>query len=184
MVGVASRAALEFDERRDGFQGIVAMGMHKGGTVIPFNDSQRAARFDETVQRGQRAFRIGEMFEHETDEDVVERRILEAQIKNIAFVKGDVGKARAIDRFARLRQGRRRDVHRRELRAGTAFREDHRLRADAAAGLQHAAALGIDGIAVEQFVERRSLVLEPHAFARIVAVNVWIGHDDFPRSRG
>ena len=49
-----------------------AVGMEIGRSVVTLDHGDGAARFDHVPQAGQSLLGIGEMFQHETDEDVVE----------------------------------------------------------------------------------------------------------------
>ena len=52
----------------------------------------------------------------------------------------------------------------------------HRLRPDAATGLEHLAAFGVRSVGVQQINQRLRLILQAHAFSGVVAVNVAAVH--------
>ncbi len=59
------------------------------------------------------------------------------------------------------------------MRASGLLRDERdRLRADAAAGLEHAAPRGVARVVVEQLDERPGLVVQPLRFALVIAVDV------------
>ena len=140
--------------------------------VIALDDRERATRLQHPPKPRERARRVGQMLEHEADEDMVEGRLGERQVENVGVLELDVVQASQIHRPSRSGERRRGDVDRDERGAWTPSRERHGLRADAAAGLEHAAALGIFRVAVQEVDQRAGLILEALALAPMVSVNV------------
>jgi hypothetical protein len=119
------------------------------------------------LQRG-----LGQVLEQEADEDVVEGLVLEGQAVDVRLLEGHVGETGVRHPAARLGEGGLRDVHRDDASAGAACGEMDRLRADAAAGLEHAVP-GREGDAVvEEGGKGVRLVGEPLRLPPRVAVDV------------
>ena len=116
------------------------------------------------------------MFEHEAQEDVVERIGRERQVEDVRLAQRHVREAGGGDGLPGLGDGRFRDVDGGDVRLRTAGGEDDGLGADAAAGLENAAAGGIGGVGMEEFFEGGGLVLQAQGFAWVVSMDVGSGH--------
>ena len=136
---------------------------------VPPGFSTRRRHFERTR-------RVGEMLQHEADEDVVEGRPGERQVQNVRVLELDVVQARQIDGRPRGGERRRGHVDRDERGASTPPRERHGLRADAATCLEHAAAFRVLRVAVEEVDQRARLILKALALAPMASVNVALPH--------
>ena len=95
--GVAAGAFLQFDLTLNRLVGGLAVGMEKRRAMVAFDDGDRAAGFQQVFQRSQRLDRLREMFQHETNEDVVERFRFERQPENISLLELNVSQAQRLD---------------------------------------------------------------------------------------
>ena len=150
--------------------------MEVGGAVVALDHGEGAARPHDALQRLQRRDRRGQVLQHEAHEHVIEGPIRKRQREQVGALERDVGHAGGL-RGGRGRGERRlRDVDRGDDRAGTVAGQRHRLRAHAAAGLEHAAAVRVAGVVVQQLDQRGRLVEQSLALAGVVAVDVGSGH--------
>lgn len=175
-VRVAARRALQRHLTLDRRARRLTVRVEVRGDVIPFDDRDRPAGLHERPEPDERVDRPREVLQHEADEHVVERGRRERQRVDVGPLEAHVGDPRRGHVRPRVVQRGGRDVDRGESRAGTGARERDRLRPDAAAGFEHEAAVGIRGVAVEQFHERVGLVLQPDARTLVVTVDVRGAH--------
>jgi len=154
----------------------LALGVERRRPVIAFDDGHRAAGEELLFQHGERPLRRGQMLHHEAHEDVVKRRRRERQVEEVGLLERHVRQARRLHAFVGAAQRAFGDVNGRDARLRALPRERHRLRPDAAARLQHAAAGGIGGVGVQQFAKRGGLILKPQALRRSIAVDVRVVH--------
>src|SRR6266550_6151948 len=115
------------------------------------------------------------VLEHKADECVIERIWFERQRKQIRVQKLDIRQAGHSDAFDRSRERCGRMIECDDVRAGTIAGEADRLRAGAAADLEHARAARKPGIPMEQANDRRSLRHEALALALAVSMDVHKG---------
>src|SRR2546427_3889212 len=142
------------------------------GTVISLEHGDATTGLEQLFHQQQRCDWIGEVFEHKADECVIERLWFERQRKQIRVQKLDIRQASrraALDR-ARERCGRM--IEGDDLGAGTIASETDRLRAGAAADLEHATAGREPRIPMKQTNDRGGLRQQPLALALAVSMDV------------
>ena len=140
--------------------------------MIALDHRQAPARPHHAAQLGQDRRGIGKVLQHEADEGMIEARPREGQGPEIGLPQRRHGQAGGPDSRLRLRERGRGDVDAGEHRVGILPQERDRLGADAAARLQHRAAGGIAGAAMQPRFQRRRPVAQARLFRRRVAVNV------------
>ncbi len=172
--GIAAGAGLEFDQAVDRLLGVGAARGVVGGAVVAFDHGEGAARFEDRPQVLQDGERVRQVFEHETDEDVVEGVRGEGQVEDIGLAEGHVGQVAGGG--AGGFQGCQGDVDGGDVGGGAVGGQDYGLGADAAAGLEDAAAGGVVRVMVEEVGEGVGLVEQACLFAGGVAVDVAVGH--------
>ena len=103
--------------------------------------------------------------------------------KRSAVWKVDVGEARVAGRGFRGIERGRGNVNGREMCPRIVSGENDCLRADAAAGLEHAASRRVNRVVVKQFRQGLGLVVQPLVLPIGIAVNVWAVADRGARAR-
>src|SRR3989441_1282231 len=142
------------------------------GTVISLEDRDGPTGLEQLLHQPQRCDGIGEVFEDKADEHVIEGLCFERQRKQIRVQKLDIRQAGRRDAFDRARERCGRMIECDDLRAWTIAGETDRLRAGAAADLEHATAGLKPGIPMEQANDRSSLLQQTLAFALTVSMDV------------
>jgi hypothetical protein len=158
--------ALQVHERLDRVARRVALRVKGRRAVVALDHGERPARLEDALEVPQPAQRIVEVLEHEAHEDVVERGVLERQREEVGPAVLDVRERGC------LRERLGGAVDRDEARRGRSARQRPRLRADAAARLEHAAARRVGRVVMEELDERSGLVVQAPALALLVAVDV------------
>ena len=118
---------------------------------------------------------MGEVFEHKADEYVIEGRCFERQRIQIRVQKLDIRQSGSCDALDRARERCGRVIECDDLRPWTIAREIDRLRAGAAADLEHATAGRKPGIPMEQAHDRGSLRQQTLALALAVSMDIHTG---------
>src|SRR5205809_947828 len=148
------------------------VGMEVGGAVISLEHGDTHTRLEQQFRQRQRCYWIGEVFEHETDEYVIEGLCFERQRKQIGVQKLDIRQAGRRDAFDRARERCNRMIECDDVRAGTIASETDRLRSGAAADLEDATTGRKLGISMEEAHDRRSLRQQTLALALAVSMDV------------
>lgn len=112
------------------------------------------------------------MLEDEADEDVVEGRGLEWQVKEIELPKLDIRNARACDASARLLQRGARVIEGGDSCLGAVASEAHRLSACAASHFENETSCGIPRIGVEEVENGARLCQQTLAFDTAISMDV------------
>src|SRR6266849_6865054 len=144
-------------------------------TVISLEDRDRPTGLEQLLHKLQRCNWIEEVFEHKADEHVIERLCFERQRKQIGVQELDIRQASRRDAFDRARERCGRMIERDDLRAWTIASETDRLRAGAAADLEHTTAGRKPGILMEQTNDRGSLRQQALALALAIPMDVHTG---------
>jgi hypothetical protein len=174
---VATGLALERDLALDRLAGGGAVGMEVRRPVIALDHRDRAARLEQALERGKRLDGLGEVLEHEADEDMVERTRRERQREDVSLRGLHVrvpGGAHAPLGLGRRLGG---EVDGDEVRVRAALCQRHGLRPDAATGFEDARAGGVGRVAVQEFHKRPGLIVQPFALSRVIPVDVGPTHD-------
>ena len=118
------------------------------------------AGFEQPLQGDQGLHRPREVLQDEADEHVIERFRLEWQRKHVGPVKLHVGEAGRVDPSLRFGQRVGGNVDRREARTRAAGRQGDGLRADAASGFEHPAAVGVCRVRMQEVNQRIRLIFQ------------------------
>ncbi len=92
------------DQALDRGERVIARRVEQRRTVIAFDDGDRAAGHEELAQLLERRERVPKVFEHETDEDVVEGVRRERQREEVRLHEADRTHADPSYRRLRLRE--------------------------------------------------------------------------------
>ena len=180
---VSAVPPLESNEALDGSSREFAVRMEIGGTVVAFDDGDRSAGPEDSLQLPQGAQGIGQMFEHKADEDRVERGVGKPKPEYVGLLEAHVGQALPVDRRPGLFQRGPRNVNGNKMRRRVVPGQDDRLGARAAAGLDDARSGRIALVVVQQIGQRLRLVGKADGFARRVTVDVGNGGHCFVATR-
>lgn len=148
--GVSAGALLEFDLAADRPVGRFAFRVEVSRAVIPFDYREGAAGLQEDFQGPERFHGPGEMLQDEADEQVVERLRFERETENVGLPEGHIGQSGGFGFCPCFRDRGFGNVDRRDQRFRAVPGQGDGLRADAAAGFQHAASRRISGVGMEQ----------------------------------
>src|SRR5437016_1791117 len=148
------------------------VGMEVCGAVISLEHGDTTTGLEQLFHQLQRCDWIGEVFEHKTDEYVIEGLCFERQRKQIRVQKLDIRQAGRRDAFDRARQRCGRMIECDDLGAWTIATETDRLRSGAAADLEHATTGRKPGISMEQAHDRGGLRQQALALALAVSMDV------------
>src|SRR5437879_2101639 len=148
------------------------VGMEVGGAVISLEHGDTTTGLEQQFHQLQRCDWIGEVFEHETDEYMIEGLCFERQRKQIGVQKLDIREAGRRDAFDRARERCNRMIECDDPRAWTIARETDRLRSGPAADLEHTTAGRKPGISMEEAHDRGSLRQQTLALALAVSMDV------------
>ena len=140
--------------------------------MIAFDDRQAPAWFQDPPKFKKRFLRTGQVFEHETDEDVLEGMVGKGQAGAVGLPEVYRPQAQFMQALFGRGQGGRCNIHCRNKGPGAASRQDGGLSARAAAGFQHPAAGREAGIVMKKVFERAGLVVQAPGFHRIIAMYV------------
>src|SRR2546428_9022179 len=149
--------------------------MEVGGDEIALEHDNPPSGLEQQFHQLQSCDWIGEVFEHETDEYMIEGLCFERQRKQIGVQKLDIREAGRRDAFDRARERCNRMIECDDPRAWTIARETDRLRSGAAADLEHTTAGRKPGIPMEQANDRGSLRQQTLALALAVPMDVHTG---------
>ena len=144
--------------------------------MIAFDHRDGPAGLQDLFQRSQRLHRLGQMFEDEAHEDMIERFRRKRQMENVGLPERHILDACRLNGLSGFGDRRFRHVNGRNQRLRTIGCQGDRLRADPAPSLQDAASVRVGRIRMQQLHERRCLILQPQIFSRIVTMNVSAGH--------
>jgi hypothetical protein len=170
---VAARRSLQFDQAPDRGPRCGTVRMKERRPVVTLDHRDGAARCQHPPQPAGRRDRVGQVLQHEADEEMIERAVRERQVEQVGLAPLHSGAGRA-GRYRRLRtlQRPRRDVHRREAGGRAARDQVDRLRADSAAHFQHPAPGRVRRVGVQQPGQAAGLVTEPSGLAGGVPVQI------------
>src|SRR3989441_6203229 len=146
--------------------------MEVRGTVISLEDGDGSTGLEQLLHQLQRCDWIGEVFEDKADEYLIEGLCFKRQRIEIRVQELDIRQAGRCDAFDRARERCGRMIECDDPRARTIAGETDRLRAGAAADLEHATAGRKPGIPMEQANDRGSLRQQTLALALAVPMDV------------
>src|SRR2546426_5014031 len=169
---ISAGPPLQFHLARDRPVRDLGVRMEVCGAVISLEDRDGATGLEHLFHQLQRRDWIGEVFENKADEYVIERLRFERQRRQIRVQKLDIRQAGRSGAFDRARERCSRMIECDDVRAGTIARETDRLRAGAAADLEHATAGRKPGIRMKQANDRGSLRQQTLALTLAVPMDV------------
>lgn len=140
--------------------------------MIALDHRDRAARPEKRVQAPEGEDRVREVFENETDEDVIETLLRKRESEEVALPERDIRDPCCPDPLFCSFHGVGRDIDRGYVRPGAVPCEDYRLGADAAAGFEEFSSLRVARVVVEEICQGPGLVREPVGFAGGVPVDI------------
>ncbi len=135
--------------------------------MVPLDHGDRPARPEEAPQCPERSLGVGQMLEHEADEDVVEGPVPERQGRYLAAdeVGGDSSGLRRPER-----DGREIDRDKGDIRVSPGDLQS--LSSRPAPGLEDEGAGRIPGVVVKEIGERRGLIVKPKRFVLRIPVDI------------
>ena len=101
---VAARPALQLHLARNRGARSLAFGVEEGGTVVALDDGDRAAWPEKETQGRKCGGGVGQVFQHEAKENVIEGSWREWESQEVRLPELDVAEARCRDPCPRLRQ--------------------------------------------------------------------------------
>ena len=166
------------DEGVPGAAAVGGFGVPKAGAVVAFDDGERAAGAEGAFEFAEGGDGVVEMFEDETDEDVVEGGIGKAEAVDVGLFKRDPLKAGGVFKAAGRGEGFFGDVDAGKDRLRAALQQQAGLGSDAATGLQHLCAGGIGRVGVQDLFQYLGLLVQTLRFACGIAV--YVCHKETP----
>ena len=157
--GVAAGPALQFNLALYRPVRRFAVRVKIDRAVIPFDDCNRAARFQMLFQCAQRLDGLGEMLQDEADKNVIEEVRAIGQMEEIPLFKFNIRQARRRCRFPGFKKGCLGNVDRGNEGVRAVPGKGYRLRANATTGFQNMASGRVRGVGVQQIDQGRGLVL-------------------------